>query len=153
MEKQGDEGRVSYDAENHQAMVNLRAKKIADIAHDFEALVIEGTVSASLVLVGWGSTYGTLKAAVVACQAVGIQVALIHLRHLNPLPHDLPKLLASFKTILVAELNTGQLCQLLRSQYLVNAQSITQCNGLSFSVNDLVAAVQRSGVDNCSENA
>ena len=151
LEKQGDEGRVSYDAENHQAMVKLRDKKIADIAQDFPRLMIEGDASADLVLVAWGSTYGSLKSAVTACIGKGISVGLIHLRHLNPLPQDLPVLLARFKKILVAELNTGQLCQLLRAQYLVNAESISQCNGLSFSVNDLVAAVQIACAQNCSE--
>ncbi len=153
LEKQGDEGRVSYDAANHQAMVNLRAKKIADIAYDFSVLNVEGDPLADLVLVGWGSTYGTLRAAVAVCLAEGVSVALVHLRHLNPLPHDLPVVLARFKKIMVAELNTGQLCQLLRAQYLVNAESISQCNGQSFSVHGLVAAVQAFSVDNCSEKA
>ena len=141
LEKQGEEGRVSYDANNHQAMVNLRAQKIANIAQDFPAITIEGDEGANVLLIGWGSTYGTLKSAVVMCNEKGTAVAFIHLRHLNPLPQDLPQVLARFKKVLVAELNTGQLCQLLRATYLVDAQSISQCNGLSFTIKGIVGAV------------
>ena len=75
------------------------------------------------------------------CNEKGTAVAFIHLRHLNPLPQDLPQVLARFKKVLVAELNTGQLCQLLRATYLVDAQSISQCNGLSFTIKGIVGAV------------
>ena len=151
LEKQGDEGKVSYDADNHQAMVNLRAQKITHIADSYAGLSVEGDATAPLVLVGWGSTYGALKSAVIEANQQGTPVALIQLRHLNPLPKDLPNLLARYKKILVAELNTGQLCQLLRAEYLVDAQSINQCNGQSFSVKRLVAKLMEASVqhDNC----
>ena len=142
LEKQGDDGRVSYDADNHQHMVMLRAQKIAGIARDYPALVVEGEAQAPLLLVGWGSTYGSLRAAIAQCQAEGIRVALVHLRHLNPLPDDLGDLLRSFKRVLVAELNSGQLCQVLRAEYLVDAQSISQCNGLPFTTSHLVNAIK-----------
>lgn len=142
LEKQGDDGRVSYDADNHQHMVLLRAQKIAGIARDFPTLSIEGDSNASILLVGWGSTYGSLRAAVLQCQTEGIRVALVHLRHLNPLPNDLGDMLRSFKRVLVAELNSGHLCQVLRAQYLVDAQSISQCNGQPFTTSHLVNAIQ-----------
>jgi 2-oxoglutarate ferredoxin oxidoreductase subunit alpha len=142
LEKQGEEGRVSYDAENHQNMVSLRANKIAKIALDYPSLMIEGNENASTVLIGWGSTYGSLKSTVNQCQSEGISLALIHLRHLNPLPEDLAKLLQRFTLILVAELNSGQLCQLLRARYLVDAKSITQCNGQPFYASRLVEAIK-----------
>ncbi len=142
LEKQGDEGRVSYDADNHQKMVNIRAQKIAGIARDYPELLTEGDETADVLLVGWGSTYGSLKSALTQCQMENISVALIHLRHLNPLPDGLGKLLGSFKHVLVAELNSGQLCQVLRSRYLVDAKSISQCNGQPFSTSYLVKAIK-----------
>ena len=142
LEKQGEEGKVSYEADNHQKMVKLRADKIAGIACDYSALYLEGNENANVLLLGWGSTYGSLKSATNQCQAEGIAIALLHLRHLNPLPQELGKLLANFDKILVAELNTGQLCQLLRATYLLDAQSISQCNGQPFTVSHLVKAIK-----------
>ena len=142
LEKQGDEGKVSYDADNHQKMVNTRAKKIAGIARDYPELVIEGDENADVLLMGWGSTYGSLKAALIQCHAEGLSLALVHLRHLNPLPAKLGKIVKSFKHVLLAELNTGQLCQILRAQYLVDVRSINQCNGQPFSTTYLVKAIK-----------
>ena len=142
LEKQGEDGRVSYDADNHQKMVETRIQKIAGIARDYPDLVIEGDEKALILLVGWGSTYGSFKAALMQCAAEGISVALLHLRHLNPLPDGLLKLLNRYQHILVAELNSGQLCQILRSEYLVDAKSFTQCNGQPFSTSALVKAIK-----------
>lgn len=142
LEKQGEEGRVSYDAENHQKMVNLRADKIAGIKREYPLLQLEGHENASTLIVGWGSTYGSLKSAVNECQTEGLAVAFLHLRHLNPLPDDLGPLLKKFNKVLVAELNSGQLCQLLRANYLVDAKSINQCNGQPFTVSHLIKAIK-----------
>ncbi len=142
LEKQGDEGRVSYDAENHQNMVNTRAQKIAGISRDYPPLLIEGDKNASVLLIGWGSTYGSIRATLMQCQAEGIPVALVHLRHLNPLPDDLGNILKAYQQVLVAELNSGQLCQLLRSEYLVDAKSINQCTGQPFTTTYLVNAIK-----------
>lgn len=141
LEKQGDEGRVSYDAQNHQHMVNQRQNKIQGIAKDYPKLVLEGDAKADLLIIGWGSTYGAIKSAVAQCRSEGIAIAYLHLRHLNPLPADLGNILKSFDKVLVAELNSGQLCQLLRATYLVDAQSISQCNGQPFPVSHLVNAI------------
>lgn len=142
LEKQGEEGKVSYDADNHQKMVSLRANKIAGIAKEYPALVLEGASDADVLLVGWGSTYGSLKAAVERCNEEGVKLAFLHLRHLNPLPDSLGPLLKRFKKVLVAELNSGQLCQILRADYLVDAKAITQCNGQPFAVSTLFNAVK-----------
>ncbi len=142
LEKQGEAGRISYDANNHQHMVDLRAKKIANIAHDYVDFQLEGNPDASILLVGWGSTYGSLYGACLQCQAKGLPVALLHLRHLNPLPHRLGEVLRAFKQVLVAELNSGQLCQVLRAHYLVDAHSISQCNGQLLTISHLVAAIE-----------
>lgn len=142
LEKQGEEGRVSYDAQNHQTMVTLRAQKIKGIAREYEPLLIEGDRQASIILVGWGSTYGALKSAIIACSQTGLSIALVHLRHLNPLPEALGTILKTYEHVLVAELNAGQLCQILRSQFLIDAKSISQCNGQPFSTSVLVNAIQ-----------
>jgi 2-oxoglutarate ferredoxin oxidoreductase subunit alpha len=142
LEKQGEEGRVSYDADNHQKMVHLRQEKIQGVVRDYEPLFIEGTVKASILVIGWGSTYGSLKSAVLLCQEQGLSLAYVHLRHLNPLPADLESVLKAYDKIFVAELNSGQLCQIIRATYLVNAQLISQCNGQPFSVNYLVNTIK-----------
>lgn len=142
LEKQGEEGKVSYDADNHQKMVALRAAKIAGIAKDYPGLVIEGAKDADVLLIGWGSTYGSLKAAVEGCNEEGMKLAFLHLRHLNPLPEQLGPLLKRFKNVLVAELNSGQLCQILRADYLIDAKTITQCNGQPFAVSTLINAIK-----------
>ena len=142
LEKQGEEGRVSYDAANHQKMVTLRAQKIVGIARDYDKLSIEGDSQASILLIGWGSTYGALKSALIACQQEGLSIALVHLRHVNPLPNDLSAILSQFKHILIAELNSGQLCQIIRAHYLIDAKSISQCNGQPFSTSVLVNAIK-----------
>jgi 2-oxoglutarate ferredoxin oxidoreductase subunit alpha len=146
LEKQGEEGRVSYDAENHQQMVNTRIKKIAGVARGYPPLVIEGDETATILLMGWGSTYGSLRSALVQCQTEGLRIALLHLRHLHPLPDDLGSILKAYKKVLVAELNSGQLCQLLRSEYLIDAISIHQCTGQPFSTSYLVQSIQSSMV-------
>lgn len=142
LEKQGEEGRVSYDADNHQKMVTLRAEKVAKIADDYEPLTLEGVEEASTLMIGWGSTYGSLKSAVHRCHEEGLSLAFLQLRHLNPLPKELGKILARYQRVLVAELNSGQLCQILRAQYLVDAKSISQCNGQPFTVSSLVKAIK-----------
>lgn len=142
LEKQGEEGRVSYDAGNHQKMVQLRQQKIQGASRDYAALVIEGEAKASILLLGWGSTYGSLKSAVLQCQEQGLSLAYVHLRHLNPLPTDLGDILKAYDQVLVAELNSGQLAQLIRATYLVDAQVISQCNGQPFSVSHLVNTIK-----------
>ena len=146
LEKQGEEGKISYDAHNHQEMVELRAQKIANVSKEYAPLVIEGDLNAEILLVGWGSTYGALLGASVESRRRGLSVALLQLRHLNPLPDMLGEVLQRFKHIFVAELNSGQLCQLLRAEYLVNAQKMGQCNGLPLTVS-VVLEVLKSKVN------
>ncbi|MDX2345807.1 MAG: 2-oxoacid:acceptor oxidoreductase subunit alpha [Legionella sp.] len=137
LEKAGASGAISYDADNHEAMVLLRAEKIEKIKADYSALVIEGETNASVILVSFGSTYGSVKAAL-----GGLKVAHVHLKHISPLPDDLEVILRKYQTVLVAELNSGQLCALLRAEYLINARAITQCNGQPFSTSTLASRIQ-----------
>jgi len=149
LEKEGEEGRVSYDAANHQDMVALRAEKIAGIVDIYEPLQLEGEADAPILLIGWGSTYGSLQSVLPLCQEAGIKIALLHLRYLNPLPEDLGDHLNAFQHIYLAELNSGQLCRILRAHYLKDIQSITQCNGQPFSTSYLLSKIKAlaQGVD------
>ncbi|MBA2651988.1 MAG: 2-oxoacid:acceptor oxidoreductase subunit alpha [Tatlockia sp.] len=147
LEKQGEDGRVSYDADNHQKMVKLRADKIAGISREYDDLIIEGDENAKILVVGWGSTYGSLKSAVNQCCEEGLAIALIHLRHLNPLPEKLGTILAGFNKVFVAELNSGHLCQLIRANFLIDAKSLNQCNGQPFTPSHLVNAIKLGAVD------
>lgn len=143
LEKEGEQGRVSYEADNHQKMVSLREEKVKQVAKDYLPLALEGSKQAEVLLIGWGSTYGSLKLAVEHCEKEGLSIALLQLRYLFPLPLDLEAYLQRFKTVLVAELNTGQLCRLLRAEYLIPARSIRQYNGQPFSQHFLVQAIKK----------
>ena len=142
MEKQGETGAVSYDADNHQQMVDLRAKKIAGIAAEYPPLTLEGQPNAEILLIGWGSTYGSLKSILPLCESEGISIALLQLKHINPLPTELPQILQRFKWVIMAELNSGQLCQILRARYLKDIRSLNQCNGQAFSSKQLFCRIQ-----------
>jgi 2-oxoglutarate ferredoxin oxidoreductase subunit alpha len=142
LEKDSKTGKVSYDPANHAEMVALRAAKIAGIAREYESIIIEGNEKADTLVIGWGSTYGSLKSAVNECNQEGVAVAHLQLRHLNPMPNDLEQYLKQYKHVLVAELNTGQLCQLIRSTYLIDAQPIAQSSGLPFSTSYLVDRIK-----------
>jgi len=142
LEKQGDTGKVSYDAANHESMVRLRAKKINGIAQDYAPLFVEGAKQAQTLIISFGSTYGSVRTAVDTLVEEGTPIAFIHLRHINPLPNDLGELLGQYTTVLVAELNSGHLCQLLRARYLVDARLISQVNGQPFALSALIMAIK-----------
>lgn len=143
LEKQGVDGKVSYDADNHQNMVDLRKQKIEGVAKAYPALEVYQKGQAQTLVIGWGSTYGALRSAVKQCHSQGIFIDHLQLKHLNPLPDDLANLLDSYEKVIVAELNSGQLWQLLRSKYLKNIQLISQCNGQAFTVSHLCDALKK----------
>lgn len=132
LEKQGDWGKVSYDAQNHQDMVDVRRQKIQNIQSVIAPLENLGKPSKTLV-VTWGSTFGAMKTALEHLYEEGLDVAWIHLRHLSPFPSDLGDYLLSHEQVLVFELNSGQLCDEIRAHYQVDAKNITQYNGKPFS--------------------
>lgn len=139
LEKDALTGAVSYDPENHERMVHLRAEKIARIARSLPPLEVEGDPSGDLLVVGWGSTYGAIKAAVSKLRASGRRISHLHLRHLNPLPRELDEILGRFEKVVVPELNLGQLSRLLRDRYLVDAKGIHKVQGKPFFVSELAA--------------
>ncbi len=116
LEKEDVTGNVNYDPQNHQKMVDIRAKKVAIIADDIPLQEVEGAASGDLLVVSWGGTYGACVTAVREAQARGKKVSHVHLRYLNPMPRNLGDIFSSFKKVLVPELNMGQLQSLLRSK-------------------------------------
>lgn len=136
-----ERGNVSYQPENHEKMMRMRAEKIAGIARDIPPVTVDDEDGATFLLLGWGSTWGVLKAAVRRIRARGLKIAHAHLTHLNPFPPDLGDLLRSYETILVPELNLGQLSKLVRAEYLVEAQSFTKVSGVPFRAADMEAKI------------
>jgi 2-oxoglutarate ferredoxin oxidoreductase subunit alpha len=135
-----EKGNVSYDNDNHHRMSELRAQKVAGIeVPDVEIL---GHHQGSLLVIGWGGTYGAITSAVYELQKDGAAVSAIHLTHLNPLPKNLGKVLKGFNHILIPELNHGQLCQLIRSNFLVDAISYSKMQGRPFSVIELKTKIR-----------
>jgi 2-oxoglutarate ferredoxin oxidoreductase subunit alpha len=136
LEKADGRGAISYDPDNHDRMVRLRAAKIAGVAvPDVE--VDDPTGDAELLVLGWGSTYGPIGAAARRVRQLGHPVATAHLRHLNPLPGNLGDVLRRYRRVLVPEMNLGQLALLLRGHYLVDVQSYTKVAGLPFRAEEL----------------
>ncbi len=142
LEKQDETGNISYDPENHQTMVKLRADKINRIA-DFIPLqtVDQGEMHSKLLLLSWGSTYGAIKSACKELIFEGYSVSHIHLRHIHPFPKNLGDLLKGFGHVIVPELNSGQLVKMVRSEFLVNAQPVSKVKGLPFSSAEIKAEV------------
>jgi 2-oxoglutarate ferredoxin oxidoreductase subunit alpha len=143
LEKHRDTGHISYDPRNHHLMTKLRHQKVAGIARDIEgAKVDQGEAEGDLLVVGWGSTYGSISQAVRVVRGRGHDVSHLHLRNIWPLPEGLNGLLRSFNSVLVPELNYGQLVKLLRAEYLVDAQSLTRVTGQPFRIGGLVEAIE-----------
>jgi 2-oxoglutarate ferredoxin oxidoreductase subunit alpha len=143
LEKDYDSGHISYDADNHQRMTDVRKAKIDNIANDIpEQAVSDGNASGKLAVVGWGSTFGPISSAVSQLRADGLDVSHIHIRHIWPLPRNLKNLLSGFERILVPEMNTGQLLTVLRSEFLIDAEGLNKVTGQPFLVSEIDAAVR-----------
>jgi 2-oxoglutarate/2-oxoacid ferredoxin oxidoreductase subunit alpha len=142
LEKADGHGNISYDPANHELMTRLRAAKVAGIANDIPRLEVEGDAGdADLLVLGWGSTYGAIAAAVRAVRAEGRRVAHAHLVHLNPFPANLGEVLAGYPKVLVPEMNLGQLSRLVRAEFLVDARSLNKVQGLPFRAAEVEDAI------------
>jgi len=137
LEKSDIGGNVSYDPDNHHRMTMLRAEKVAGIANDIPEAEPYGVERGELLIVGWGSTYGAIRSAVERLLAEGQSVAHVHLRHLNPLPRNLGDLLGRYRTVLVPEINLGQLLMVLRAKYLVDAIGYDKVRGKPFRISEI----------------
>lgn len=142
LEKENETGNVSYEPLNHEKMVELRAAKIEKIADCIPlAKVDSGNEKAKLLVMGWGSTYGAIKTAVRESLLMGYDVAHIHLRYINPLPKNLGELLNGFDQILIPEMNSGQLLQIIRAKYLLPAKGLSKIQGLPYTTTELKAKI------------
>ena len=142
LEKSHIYGNVSYDPENHDLMTKLRAQKVQRAVQDIPDVQIMGPPDGEILVVGWGSTYGHIKAAVELANSEGMKVSMIHLRHLNPLPKNLGEVLRKFKKVVVPELNLGQLSYVIRARYLVDAIGYNRVTGKPFNVSELLSFIK-----------
>ena len=124
LEKQDGTGAISYDGANHQRMTNLRAAKVAGV--DVPDLVVHGDVDADLLVIGWGSSFGSIRAGVRRAREGGHRVAVAHFHHLNPLPANTGEVLRSYDRVLLPEMNTGQLAKVLRAEFLLDIESFSK---------------------------
>jgi len=132
LEKQDVTGNVNYEPLNHENMVRLRAAKVAGIAQDIPDIVPAGDPDGDLLIVGWGSTYGAITAALKPQRAKGHRIGHVHLRYLNPLPRNLGEVIGRYRQVLVPEMNMGQLVMILRAKFLVDAQGYNKIQGQPF---------------------
>ncbi len=141
IEKQDVTGNINYEPANHEHMTHTRWKKIENIALTIPELEVLGDADAELLVIGWGGTYGSITTAVDRVRKSGKKVAQAHLRYLNPMPKNTEAVLKRFKKILVPELNSGQLCWLLRAKYLVPAEGYNKVQGRPFLVSEIETAI------------
>jgi 2-oxoglutarate/2-oxoacid ferredoxin oxidoreductase subunit alpha len=144
LEKQNITGNVSYDPENHQLMVKLRQEKVDKIA-DYIPLqhIDNGPEKGKVLVLGWGSTYGSIKSAVAQLLAEGESVAHLHLRHVRPFPKNLGNLIKNYEHVLIPELNNGQLIKIIRDQFLVDAKGYNKIMGIPFTRHELVEEIKK----------
>ena len=142
LEKQDVSGNINYEPLNHEKMVRIRAAKVAAVAQDIPDVTPAGEAAGDLLIIGWGSTFGSITAALNAQRAKGRKIGHVHLRHLNPLPDNLGEVMKRYKKILVPELNMGQLLWLLRAKYLVDAVGLNKIQGRPFKQNELEVQIE-----------
>ena len=145
LEKEADStGNISYDPQNHQWATDLRAAKVLKVADDIPPLEVDDpSGEADFLVLGWGSTYGAIRVAVDRARDRGKKVARVHLSHMNPLPKDLGEILRRYRTVLVPEMNTGQLVKLVRAEYLVDAQVFSKVQGQPMFAEELEEEIIR----------
>ena len=144
LEKQNITGNVSYDPDNHQMMVKIRQEKVDKIADYIpEQKLDNGPEKGKVLVLGWGSTYGSIKSAVVDLLAEGHQVSHAHLRYVRPFPKNLGDIIKNFEHVLIPELNNGQLIKIIRDQYLVDAKGYHKIMGIPFTKHEIVDEVKK----------
>jgi 2-oxoglutarate ferredoxin oxidoreductase subunit alpha len=142
IEKQHITGNVNYDPENHHFMVKLRQEKVDRAVADVPPVEVMGAPTGKVLVLGWGSTYGSITSAVEKMQREGKSVSSAHLRHLNPFPRNLGEVLAGFETVIIPEMNLGQLCTMIRAKYLVDAVAFSKVKGRPFQIREIVRKVE-----------
>jgi len=143
LEKSFETGHISYDAENHQKMTDIRAAKIQGIDQDIpDQKIALGSEKDEICVVGWGSTFGPISQAVRRCREDGLNVSHVHIRYLSPFPKNLEGLLKGYKKVLVPEMNLGQLSTILRDRFLLSVIPMTKVSGQPFKIREIIAAIQ-----------
>src|SRR6266404_3029650 len=142
IEKQHLTGNVNYDPENHHFMVKLRQEKVDRVANDIPNIEIFGESTGKVLVLGWGYTHGSITSAVEKMQREGKSVSSAHLRYLNPFPKNLGEVLAGFETVIIPEMNLGQLCTMIRARYLVDAIAFSKVKGRPFQIREIVRKVE-----------
>jgi 2-oxoglutarate ferredoxin oxidoreductase subunit alpha len=142
LEKADVTGNVSYDPDNHDYMVRIRAQKVAGIAADIPELEVDHEDGARLLVLGWGGTAGPIGAAVRRVREQGLKVAAAHLTHLNPFPRNTGEVLRAYERVLIPEMNLGQLLRLVRAEFLVDAVGYNRVRGLPFRSAELAEAIE-----------
>lgn len=142
LEKEDVTGNVSYDPDNHQYMVKIRQEKVDKIAEHIPLQTLDsGPEEGDILVLGWGSTYGAIKSAVAELQAEGKSVAHAHLRYLRPFPSNLGEMIYKYKTVLIPEINNGQLIKIIRDQYLIDAKAYNKIKGVPITRTELVNTI------------
>lgn len=144
LEKEDLTGNVSYDPDNHQKMVNLRAEKVERVANYIPEQIVEGNSEADLLIISWGGTYGSVHTAVTDMNESGQKLAHIHLQYINPMPKNVESIIKSYKKVLVCELNNGQMHNLLQGKYGVEMESYTKVQGKPFQVRELTGVFSKT---------
>ena len=142
LEKESSSGNVSYDPDNHHEMTLQRQRKVDIVANSIPDLEVYGENSGDLLVLSWGGVFGSVKSAVKKSQEHGSSVSHVHIRHINPFPKNLGKILKSFKKVLIPELNMGQLLTIIRAKYLVDAVGFNQVAGKPFSSNTVFNTIE-----------
>ncbi|MFF9407283.1 2-oxoacid:acceptor oxidoreductase subunit alpha [Streptomyces anandii] len=142
IEKQDGTGNISYDPANHDFMVRTRQAKVDGI--EVPDVEVDDPSGADTLVLGWGSTYGPITAAVRRLRTAGVPIAQAHLRHLNPFPKNLGAVLKRYDKVVIPEMNLGQLATLVRAKYLVDAHSYNQVNGMPFKAEQLATALKEA---------
>jgi 2-oxoglutarate ferredoxin oxidoreductase subunit alpha len=144
LEKENITGNISYEGANHELMVKIRAQKVANVAHQIPLIEFDqGDENSDCLVIGWGSTYGSIFTAVTELKSEGLNVAQLHLKYINPLPLNFHEKLKPFKRVFVAELNNGQLIKLIREQFLIDAIGINKIQGQPFSLLDIKETIKQ----------
>lgn len=144
IEKQNITGNISYDPENHQLMVKIRQEKVDKIADYIpEQKIDTGAEKGKVLVLGWGSTFGAIKSAVKELMDEGKEVSHAHLRYLRPFPKNLGEILKNFETVLVPEINNGQLIKILRDVYMVDAKAYNKIMGVPITKTELVEEIKK----------
>jgi len=138
LEKEHETGNISYDPDNHEFMVKLRAEKVEKVADYIPLQSLDnGPEKGKLLVLGWGSTYGSIKTAVIRALAEGLSVAHAHVRYLNPFPKNLGEILNNYEYVLIPEMNNGQLVRIIRDKYLIAAEGFNKIKGMPFTSEEL----------------